>query len=94
MPVDNESPAFPPGQPAADSLLHASLNATEREAYRELQQLDPPLAGLFWHGLMLAQRSEAPGVGYMIAHCGRELAKGVIYRVAGLVPPAGPGAST
>jgi hypothetical protein len=44
----------------------------------QLRRLDPALEGLYREGIGLSKRNGAPGVGYLLAHAGRELSRGVI----------------
>lgn len=63
-----------------------SMSAQERETAGGLEQLDTQLAGLYRLGLELAPRVAEPGVAYLIAHAGRELGRGVVRLLSGVVP--------
>jgi len=55
-----------------------NLSAEQWATAEELAQLDLQLAGLYRLGLDLLPRAKEPGVGYLIAHAGRELSRGVV----------------
>ncbi len=73
-----------------DPRLWYALSTRERTTYDELLRQNPSLAGLFLFGLQLTARANHFGVPYMIAHCGRELCKGVVHLLAGTEPLANP----
>jgi hypothetical protein len=59
------------------------LSADQRATAEELSRLDLQLAGLYRLGFSHLPRAEEPGVGYLIAHAGRELSRGVVRLLAG-----------
>ena len=73
--------AFTPG------LLE--LSADQWATAEELSRLDLQLAGLYRLGFSLLPLAEEPGMGYLIAHAGRELSRGVVRLLAGaeISPP-------
>lgn len=54
------------------------LSPRERDVLAELARIDQNLAGLYAHGHELCRRVTDPGIGYLIAHAGREVARGVV----------------
>lgn len=63
--------------------LSPDLTPQQWSLAEELARLDPQLAGLYRTGLELLPRIGEPGIGYMVAHAGRELSRGVIGLLAG-----------
>jgi len=63
-----------------------NLSARERETVEALEELDPHLAGLYRLGLELSSRVADPGVGYLIAHAGREIGLGVVRLLSDVAP--------
>ncbi len=59
------------------------LSSTEAATASELRRIDPHLAGLFERGLRLADDIDEPGIGYLVAHVGRELSRGVVSSLTG-----------
>ena len=59
------------------------MNEQERHLAEELRRLDPRLAALLTEGLRLSEATEEAGNAFLIAHCGRELSRGVVALVAG-----------
>ena len=62
------------------------LSSTEAATASALRRIDPQLAGLFERGLRLADNLDEPGIGYLVAHVGRELSRGVVSRLTGETP--------
>jgi hypothetical protein len=60
----------------------SSLNARQELVARQLRSLDPALEGLYLQGLELSRRFSDPGTPYLLAHAGRELSRGVIFRLS------------
>ena len=70
------------------------LSNRDRATLDELNALDPRLAGLFRVGLEFLPRLSEPGVPYLVAHAGREIANGVERILAGEAPPSSGAAET
>lgn len=66
-----------------DGISGRRLSATEWSTVSELRRIDSELAGLFEHGLSLADVIDGPGVRYVVAHIGRELSRAVITSLTG-----------
>ncbi len=58
-----------------------SITSKQRTTIGQLQLMDPQLAGLYSHGLYLLCQDPMPGDIYLLAHCGRELSRGVLQRL-------------
>ena len=58
------------------------LTERELETWRQLQRLDPQLAGLYAFGLTLEWETDRPGRASALAFVGRELSRGVIDRLS------------
>lgn len=82
-PVDDESSRV---ESSADGHGPRRLSPRESAITAELRRIDPQLAGLYEHGLRLADRAEEAGVPYLIAHAGRELSRAVVTALTGEVP--------
>ncbi len=63
--------------------LSIELSPQQWAIAEELARLDPQLAGLYRTALELLPRLSEPGIGYLVAHAGRELSRGVINLLAG-----------
>jgi hypothetical protein len=61
-----------------EPLDAVSLTPAQERLAAELRKLDPELEGLYREGVALSRRCAAPGVGYLLAHAGRELSRGVV----------------
>lgn len=71
-------PSSPPGSYGA----LRPLTEQELETWRQLQRLDPQLAGLYEFGLKLEWETNRPGRASALAFVGRELSRGVIDRLS------------
>ena len=71
-------PSSPPGSYGA----LRPLTVRELETWRQLQRLDPQLAGLYEFGLKLEWETNRPGRAAALAFVGRELSRGVIDRLS------------
>ena len=56
----------------------SNLTANEQETAGQLRLMDPQLVGLYEYGLRLMRQIHQPATVYLLAHCGRELSKGVL----------------
>ena len=54
------------------------LTPREQETTEQLRLMDPHLAGLYEHGIRLLRRKPRAGDVFILAHCGRELSRGVL----------------
>lgn len=83
-PMPLEESALP--RATSESVMLPSHQFTPEQwtTTEELLRLNSQLAGLYRLGLELLPRAEEPGVGYMIAHVGRELSRGVMGLLAGM----------
>lgn len=54
------------------------LSAREQETTGQLRLMDPQLADLYEYGIRLLRQDPRPGDVYLLAHCGRELSRGVL----------------
>ena len=61
----------------------SSLTANEQATAGQLRLRDPQLAGLYEHGIRLMRQIHQPENVYLLAHCGRELSKGVLESLQG-----------
>ena len=61
----------------------SSLTANEQATAGQLRLMDPQLAGLYEHGIRLMRQIHQPENVYLLAHCGRELSKGVLESLLG-----------
>ena len=73
--MDEETDRPPRELPAEEG---SSLSRREQETAAQLRLMDPQLAGLYEHGIRLMDQIHHPGNVYLLAHCGRELSKGVL----------------
>lgn len=76
-PVNSTSGSSRPGE---------SRDVRPEETARELARLDSHLEGLFRAGHAMLDRVAEPGIVYLVAHCGRELANGVVRALTPDVP--------
>ena len=74
--------------------FESHLSNRDRATLDELNAFDPRLAGLFRVGLELLPRLSEPGVPYLVAHAGREIANGVERILAGEAQPSSGEAET
>ena len=54
------------------------LSPREQATMGQLRLMDPQLAGLYEHGIRLLREIRQSGNVYLLAHCGRELSRGVL----------------
>ena len=76
-------PASTPASIPDPGVWPRRLSSTEAATASELRRIDPHLAGLFERGLRLADDIDEPGIGYLVAHVGRELSRGVVSSLTG-----------
>lgn len=73
--MDEKTDRLPRGWPEDAGR---GLSPRERETTGQLRLMDPQLADLYEHGLRLLRQDPRPGDVYLLAHCGRELSRGVL----------------
>ena len=73
----------PPASAYVPSPISLELSPEQWSTAEELSRLDSHLAGLYRLGLELLPRAQEPGAGYLIAHAGRELNRGVFNLLGG-----------
>ena len=66
----------------------SSLSRREQETAGQLRLMDPHLAGLYEQGIRLLRQNRQPGKVYLLAHCGRELSRGVLQLLLDVEGPA------
>lgn len=79
-------PEGPPPLPANVAVPAFRLSERDQAVARELERIDPQLAGLFQLGMELIGRAGPPGISYLIAEAGRELNVAVINALADTAP--------
>ena len=84
--MDQQSGRQPPEWPDDRGR---ELTPREQETAGQLRLMDPHLAGLYEHGIRLLRRRPGAGDVRLLAHCGRELSRGVLQL---LLDDEGPGA--
>lgn len=72
----------PPSSPLGSYGALRPFTERELETWRQLQRLDPQLAGLYECGLKLEWETNRPGRASALAFVGRELSRGVIDRLS------------
>lgn len=74
--MDEKTDRLPHGWPEDAGR---GLSPREQETTGQLRLMDPQLADLYEHGIRLLRRQDPrPGDVYLLAHCGRELSRGVL----------------
>ena len=73
--MDEKTSRLPRGWPED---AERALTPREQEMTGQLRLMDPQLADLYEHGIRLLRQDPRPGDVYLLAHCGRELSRGVL----------------